>query len=199
MSVLRTLVILAVGATLSACSPGVQESRTTSDRPAIQAGVEVVSPSFNVRRINVSVPSSLTVSEANLYYPTADIVWRGDQRGDRYAQVEAIVREAAERATGDMDGSTPVVVDIQVQRFHSLTEKARFSVGGVHNIIFRIGVRNAATDAVIIPPYRVEVDLNAYGGDRAIEAELAGQTQKVRIIDYLTAVIASELSKPLPI
>jgi hypothetical protein len=39
-------------------------------------------------------------------------------------------------------------------------------------------------------------DLDAFGGQQAINAEARGQTQKVRITDHLAEVIRQELSNP---
>ena len=202
MKFVRFFVLLAVGVTLSACASVEPASRnaplgaTPSDTAAVQ---QVIKPSFDVQRVNVTVPETLSVSEANLYYPTSDIVWREDRGGDRHAQVKAIVSQAAELGTAGMNGRQPVIVDIQLDRFHSLSEKARYSVGGIHNIVFRMAVRNANSGAFIIEPYQINTDLRAFGGARAIEAEREGQTQKVRIIGHLSQVIAEELSKPIPV
>lgn len=197
MGILRTVFLVIFAALLAACTEVGPNYGVETTRPASGSG-EVISPSWNVQEVNVVVPRSLTVSEANRYYPTSDIVWRGDQGPDRHAQVEAIFEEAAARATSDLNGRVPVVIDIQVDRFHSLTEKARFSVGGVHNMEFRFGIRNARTGESILEPYDIIANLQAFGGDRAIEADLAGETQKVRVLAYLTEVIADELAKPVP-
>ena len=53
-----------------------------------------IAPSVNVVSYDVVIPRSLEVSEANLFYPSADIVWRGDTIGNRYEQVEALANEA---------------------------------------------------------------------------------------------------------
>ena len=83
-----------------------------------------------------------------------------------------------------------------LQRFHSLTEKARYSVGGVHNIIeFDLTVRRASTGEALAPARRVEADLPALGGTAAIESDRAGQTQKVRVTTFLQSVIQQELSR----
>ena len=52
---------------------------------------------YSIAAFDVLAPRTLEVSEANLYYPIADIVWRGDPFGDRYEQIEAIFDAAGER------------------------------------------------------------------------------------------------------
>ena len=45
-------------------------------------------------------------------------------------------------------------------------------------------------------PRSVKADLKGFGGQRAINAEQQGQTQKVRITDHLAQVIQDELRQP---
>ena len=160
------------------------------------APVQAVMPSsFNVAQINVTVPETLSVSEANGYYPRGDIVWRGDVIGDRRAQVKAIFEEAFARGTDGFQGETPVIVDVRVKRFHSISERTRASIGGVHNMEFYLTVFDAATGAVVMPTREVSANLPAYGGADAIAAERQGQTQKVRVTTYLALTIKDELRK----
>ena len=152
--------------------------------------------SLRVEQVNVDVPRSLKVTEANVYYPRGDIVWRADPIGDRHTQVKSIFEVAAFNGTKDMDGVRPVVVDLQVQRFHSLSERTRATIGGVHNMHFRMTVRDARTGAPIAPARDIEANLPAYGGNQAIQAERRGQTQKVRVTGYLAQVIRQQLENP---
>lgn len=154
--------------------------------------------SFRVEQVNVNVPRSLKVSEANVYYPRGEIVWRGDPMGDRYAQVKSIFEVAAFNGTKDMVGARPIVIDVQIQRFHSLSERTRASVGGVHNMNFRMTVRDSVTGEPIGPSRDIEANLPAYGGNQAVQAERRGQTQKVRVTGYLAQVIRQELEAPRP-
>jgi hypothetical protein len=146
--------------------------------------------------VNVIVPHSLRVSEANTFVPVADIVWRGDPLGDRYQQVEAIFETAAWGATAQMHAGRAVVVDMEVTRFHCLTEKARYTIGGNHALHFDLTVRDAQTGQVLDGPRTVVADIKAAGGSRAIAEDQAGRTQKVVIIDRLTEVLRRELSQP---
>ncbi|SLN44103.1 hypothetical protein AQS8620_01756 [Aquimixticola soesokkakensis] len=166
----------------------------------LQAGAQAyVLPDFNVAKVNITVPRTLEVSEADAYYPKADIVWRGDALGDRYAQVEAILAQGLNAGAATLSGQRAVIVDITLTRFHSLTEKTRHSIGGDHNVIFAMTVRDARSGEVLIPAHMVDGTLNAFGGLDAIRAERAGQTQKVRITDHLAQVIVRELTTPQPI
>jgi hypothetical protein len=154
--------------------------------------------SYNVVDLDVTVPRSLVVSEEDIYYPDADIVWRGDPPGDRYAQVQAIFETGLGRGAATLDGDRDVRVLVEVRRSHSLTERARARVGGVHSIRFLLTVIDARTGAVIEGPRLVAADLEAFGGSRAREAEAAGQTQKVRLVDHLARVAVIELGDPSP-
>jgi hypothetical protein len=150
---------------------------------------------MTVTAINVNVPRSLSVSEANSYYPKGDIVWRGDPIGDRHAQIAQIIDTAFHAGTANMSGATGVILDVEVVRFHSVSEKTRYSVGGVHNMVFKLTVRRASTGAALGPARLIEANLPALGGRAAIEADRSGQTQKVRVTDYLSQTIRHELAR----
>lgn len=150
----------------------------------------------SVKKVTVSVPRSLKVSERNSYLPSGDIVWREDPIGDRHAQVQKIVQDAMVRGVSTLNGPVPVNLEIQVARFHALTEKARYTTGGVHSLTFDLQLRDPKTGMLLTPPRRIRADLDAFGGQQALRAEARGQTQKVRITDHLAEVIRQELTKP---
>ncbi len=77
--------------------------------------------------MRVTVPKSLTVSEAKSLLPTADIVWREDPLGDRHVQVGKIVETAVLRGAQGLKGKRPVIIDVTVTRFHALTFEAERS------------------------------------------------------------------------
>ncbi|MGV8951513.1 MAG: DUF6778 family protein [Cypionkella sp.] len=160
-------------------------------------GETVLQAQYDVQAVNVSVPMSLTTSEANSFHPNVEIVWRGDAKGERHQQVKAIFESAVASATSTMHTGPKVVVDIEVTRFHCLTEKTRFTVGGVHNMHFMMTVRDAASGAVIQGPRLINADIRAAGGARAIAEDAAGRTQKVVVTERLTEVIRRELSTPV--
>ena len=205
MKLMKLILLFGFGAVLAGCAAVDTPSRNSAFEPTIGGTAAVgtqqpifseTMPSFQVEEVNVLVPRSLIVSEQNVYYPRGDIVWRGEPYGDRHAQVEAIFDEALTRGTKDMQGEVPVILDVTVERFHSLTEKTRYTVGGVHSIRFTLAVRDAETGLLLEEPRSVEADLKGFGGQRAINAEQQGQTQKVRITDHLTKVIQDELRQP---
>lgn len=190
-----TALILALG--LSACSEYDLATRNTvSDDAARDTSTVATLPAINVVDTKIIVPRSLQVSEANSYYPSGDIVWRGDAYGDRYAQIEAILGESMQLARTGHSGSVPAVVEIELRRFHSITEKTRFSVGGVHSIRFNLTLRDPKTGAALAPTREIRADLREYGGDRAMQAERQGLTQKVRVTRHLANVLRSELVRP---
>ena len=202
MKTLQLIAALSLGALVSACGGTDIASRNAVIDPTItpmsfqQDAAPIAAPSLRVAQINVVVPQSLKVSEANRYYPSGDIVWRGDPMGDRHEQVRAIFENAMTTGTQGMNGATPVTLDIEVLRFHALTEKARYTVGGVHSITFMLTLRDTATGQMLGEPRKIKADLDGYGGQRAIEAESRGLTQKVRITGHLANVIRQELSVP---
>ena len=189
---------------LAACGGGQGVSRGTESAPvgfavvesAAAPGVQVLAPRYAVQEVRVEVPPDLRVSEANTFYPFADIVWRGEPAGDRHAQVRAILLDAFGFGTSGMDTGPGVIVEATVRRFHALTEKTRYTVGGIHAVNFDLTVRDAATGAVLEGPRLVKVDIPAWGGRRAIEEERAGRTQRVVIVEGVAQAIRRELSTP---
>ncbi|MCU9836897.1 hypothetical protein OEZ49_03885 [Ruegeria sp. WL0004] len=149
-----------------------------------------------INSVTVVVPRSLKVSERNSYLPRGDIVWREDPIGDRHAQVQKIVQDAMVRGVSPLSGPVNADLEIVLKRFHALTEKARYTTGGIHAITFDITLKDPATGAQLMPPREVRADLEAFGGQQAINAEARGQTQKVRITDHLAWVIQQELTDP---
>ncbi|MHC0054968.1 DUF6778 family protein [Actibacterium sp. D379-3] len=210
MKPIRLTLALTAALGLSACASVDTASRNTPYlAPASQphqfdvAGgsgtastVEQAAP-YDVARVDVRVPETLKVSEANTYFPRADIVWREDPLGDRHAQVRAIVQAAAETALAPLDTGRPVIVDIQITRFHALTEKTRYTIGGTHDIHFFLTVFDARTGTMLAQPRMVETQFEAYGGARALEAMSRGETQKVRITNHLIQLIRTEMGPHL--
>lgn len=195
MTRMRMALGLIMGLTVSACAT----QDTATRRAPVQAPaatVPVLSEPVMISDFNISVPRSLKVSEANRYYPGGDIVWRGEPLGDRHQQVAGIFKDSLDRARNELSGVKPVTVNIQVTRFHALTEKARYTYGGVHAITFDMTVVDSVTGAVLLPTRTIRADLDAFGGQRAIHAERNGITQKVRITSHLKNVIESELTRP---
>ena len=199
----RILFALPLLATLAACvspDPASRAAVAVSPQQPASVGHDSVAPrkvlkaQYDVQQVAISVPRSLRVSEANVFYPIADVVWRGEPRGDRYAQVERIFQEAAAQATGPMTQGRPVNVSVEITRFHCLTEKTRYTVGGTHALHFRLTVTDAATGMVLEGPRDVIADVKASGGAAAIAEEQAGRTQRVVVVDRLTDVIRRELS-----
>lgn len=149
---------------------------------------------FSVSKINVNVPKTLSVSEADSLYPQADIIWEGDALGDRHAQVKAIFESAFYRGTSDMIGANELELDVEVLRFHGLDEMAGLAPEGMHNMAFSLTVRRASTGEPLAPARLVQVDLPALAGKNAMKADQKGQTSKVRITDQLTQAIRDELN-----
>lgn len=196
MTAFRSIALVAALA-LSGCMAAEPATRGASDPRGLAPQAQATAPQWDVRAVAVEVPQSLHVSEANLYFPLADIVWRGDARGDRYAQVDAIVTEAATRATKDMHKGRPVQVEITMKRFHALSEIARYTTGGKYGMKFDLTIRDAKTGAVLDGPRMVTRGFAASGGQRAIDEEARGLTEKVVIIDNLSGLIRDELHRPL--
>ncbi|MEM7471416.1 MAG: DUF6778 family protein [Pseudomonadota bacterium] len=209
MKMFKLVLTLASMAVLTACAGTDEVTRGSGLTPdtLVQSEMRAASKNWSVADVRVTVPKTLRVSEANLYYPWTDIVWRGEPFGNRHAQVARILEFGLSRGLTHLDGPRAVFFDITLKRFHALTEKARVSVGGVHNIIFDLTVRDAVTGVTLQGPVEIELDLKAYGGARALAAMQRGHTQKVRIESHLTNTMRRQFGsekinpftyKPLP-
>lgn len=196
MKLMKSLFFGAIAATLTACSGADTVTRNAPlETPRVAAPlVQQVERDYALHSIRFAVPSDMKVSEANSYYPIADIVWRGDPLGNRAEQISEIFQTSIAAAGEGLTGQTPVTVDVVLVRFHSLTERTRYSVGGVHSIKFDMTIRNALTGEVLEPTRRVNADLAALGGYAALAADNEGQTQKVRITAHLTNLFFQNLT-----
>ncbi len=195
----KYLILALTAATfLGACASGVTtrnvplESTPTSNvsRIGIKSSQSAM---WRIEDVRVNVPDTLSVTEANLYVPPTDIVWREDPYGDRREQVRKILDLAVSQAALGMDGGEPVYLDIELKKFHALSQKARATIGGRHTIVFEVTVKDVATGLVLVGPFSVSIKLKAYGGQRAIDAEMRGETQKVRISREITNVMRTYL------
>lgn len=202
---MKTLVfpMLAVVMGLSACAGGgpdvmrsdrAQMTLATQGRADAGEVRQVLAAQYDVEDIRISVPAKLKVSEANMFYPVADIVWRGEPAGNRHAQVMSIFKEAMDRGTYTMTTGRKVMVDVEVVRFHSVTEKTRYTVGGTHSMRFTLTVRDAVTGQVVDGPRLVAADAKAAGGAQAVAEEQMGRTQRVVVVERLASAIRAELS-----
>ena len=197
MSRFRIVIPLILAFGLSACGAQDLTRRNLSSQEMLAApGGVTALPSIQVVDAKITVPRELRVSEANSYYPLGDIVWRGDPHGDRYSQIDAILHDSMDMARAGHAGSQPAVVEITLRRFHALTEKTRYTIGGVHSIRFDLTLRDPETGMALAPTRAIRADLKGYGGARALEADRAGLTQKVRITHHLANVLRAELERP---
>lgn len=192
MKRIKLLSTLILAAGLSACG---SIDTVTRSAPMEAPVLSPSGPVYSVVDLQVTVPTDLKVSEANLFFPVADIVWRGDAPGNRYQQVQAIFDAGMRRGAQSLTGSLEVNVEIEVMRFHSLTEKTRYTSGGIHSIKFMMAVYDAITGEVLMAPRVVKADLEGFGGSRAIAAEQNGLGQKVRIENHLANVIVDQLNQ----
>lgn len=198
MKIMRVIAGVALVASVSACAsvPSGDDAVTRTTPFEAETGAAALPDApFTVRDVRVSVPKTLTVSEADGFYPNADIVWREDPYGDRHQQVASLVTEAMTRGTEALSGSEQVILEVQINQFHALTQRARYTIGGLHEITFSYRVLDARSGEEIVSARNVDATFSGYGGKKALEAERQGITQKVRISDHLAGVIRSELAK----
>ncbi|MFT5067930.1 MAG: hypothetical protein ACJAWC_000015 [Yoonia sp.] len=195
MKLFKIMTVAALGLGVAGCASVDTVTRNAPlDVPAFGVEGREIARSYVIEDMTFAAPAELRVSESNSYYPNADVVWRGDPLGDRVEQIASMFQTATVRNQDRFVGNIPVVVDFQLVRFHGVTERTRFSIGGVYNIVFTMSVRNAVTGEVIEEPRLIKADLSAPGGVAALMQEQRGQTEKVRVTDFLTQVFKDELS-----
>lgn len=183
LTLLTKLCCVVALAALAGCS-GTFRTYYPDPVPAAQ------SATWRLSSVNVTAPRALTVSEVETYFPQADIVWREDPAGNRYEQVEAIMRNAITTGARGLRGSRPVTIDVTMTRFHAMTFVAETKApGGVHNIDFTLQVRDARTGAVLFGPEPVEASFPAMTGEQMARARLAGQSQKSQITAHVAQTI----------
>jgi len=196
VKVLKAVTFGAIIAALSACSAVDIVSRNAPlEAPRLgELSAPQVVRDYALHSIRFAVPADMTVSEANSYYPIADIVWRGDPIGNRSQQINEIFQTSIRAAGQNMNGSIPMTVDVELVRFHSLKERTRFFVDGVNSIKFNMTIRNAEAGEVLDQSRFVNADFAARGGRAAMAADNQGQGQKVRITAHLTSLFFRELT-----
>ena len=191
--VVKYIAGLALALSVTACA----STQKVSSNQVIDAApqtIKLAHPAFKVQQLSVTVPEELSVSEANLFLPHADIVWREDPSGDRRIQVQTILANAISAGTSQVKEGRAVTMEVRVNTFHAVTEKTRRTVGGRHNINFDYLLRDAQTGIPIAGVQNVVLKFKAYGGARAFEAMARGETQKVRITRHVKDKIFKEMS-----
>jgi hypothetical protein len=191
MSFTRRAALLGVTAVLLSACVGGGTFETSYDPLSAD-----VTRAWRLSEVRVDVPETLTVSEAKSLLPNADIVWREDPLGNRYAQVDAIMSEAVTRGARGLRGARPVTIDVTVTRFHALTFEAeqRGQNWGVHNIRFIAQVSDARTGEVLVPATEIRAELPALSGDQMRRARLDGMTQKSMITNHVAKTVAGWLA-----
>lgn len=191
MSLSRRAALLGVSALILSACVGGGSFKTDYQRLSPE-----VSRGWRLAEVQVDVPRSLTVSESKTLLPTADIVWREDPFGDRYAQVGKIMQTATLRGAQGLRGSRPVVISVTVTRFHALTYEAELSNSdwGVHNVDFIAQVTDARTGEVLVPATNIRAETPAWSGARMREARRKGITQKSMISNHVAATVAGWLA-----
>jgi hypothetical protein len=188
MSLTRRAALLGLStALLSACVGGGGGTFKTDYAP-IPAST---SSAWRLGEVRVSVPKTLVVSEAKSLLPNADIVWREDPLGDRYAQVAVIMKNAITRGAQGLRGGRPVIIDVTVTRFHALTFEAelRNSNWGVHNVDFTAQILDASTGEVLLPATAIRAETPAFSGEQMRAARAKGITQKSMITNHVAKTV----------
>jgi hypothetical protein len=187
--------LLAGVVALSGCiAPTISGTDFSEGSGASQASVA----SWSLADVIIEIPEGMPISEdASVRYPSPEtLVWWGDPPGDRKQQVRELFADAVRAGAIDaMVGTQPVIMKIKIDQFHAMTPKARATniQLGVHELRFDISVVDAASGKVLATEDDVNADFRAFSGAVAIEAERAGQGQKIRIQTRIAQVIRAWL------
>jgi len=112
MQLLKTVFLSVCAVALGGCSMS-----SVTDKAASFLGsgsrdeVMQLAKGWSLVDVRVETSSSLSVSEEDIYYPRADIVWREDPAGNRYEQVSKILDNGLSRGLTHLDGPQPVYFD----------------------------------------------------------------------------------------
>ena len=174
--------VLALSVTACATTQKVTSTQVIETAPQT---IALAKPAYNVQQLSVTVPEDLTVSEANVFLPMSNTVWREDPAGNRKQQIQTILVDAISTGVARVGKGRPVTMEVRVNKFHALTEKTRYTVGGRHNINFDYLLRDAETGVPVESVQNINLKFKAYGGARAFEAMSRGETQKVRITQHV--------------
>lgn len=184
LGLVKKLAVLTLAFGLAGCASGF---RTHYDQPA-QA------KNWHVSDVVVTVPQTLTVSEKEVFVPRADIVWREDAPGDRYAQVSEIMEAAVARGAAGLNGPREVRLEVTMARFHAMTFTAETRApAGVHDVEFTITARDVNTGEILAGPEYIEASFPALTGGAMAAARIHGETQKSQITDHVSKTIAGWL------
>lgn len=190
MKLFKICAVVFLAAGLSACASVETPTRgAPSEAAVISPNLSARSADWNVVDVRVNVPETLSTTEANMFYPNANVIWRGEPMGNRHQQVANLMDAGLSAGLTHLRGGQDVIFQIDVRRFHSVTEKARAFTGGVHDMIFTLTVLDAQSGQALHGPVFVETHLKAYGGRAALKAEREGKSQKVRIQTHLAALM----------
>lgn len=189
---------LALFLVLSGCGGTTSDGHLKAEAKAFEQPIAASAgtvESWKLVRVDVTVDPSLKVSkDPNVQFPREGIVWYGEPYGDRRAQVDKIVTDAVTRGASGLRGNRPVVLDVDLKLFHAVTPRAENnSYYAWHDIQFIITVRDADTGKVLETSVPINADLEAYRRESAKEADLKGETQKVRISRRISSVVYSWL------
>lgn len=196
--IMKFIAGMALALSVTACATPQKVSRNAvyeAPATAVQAeAIQAEKETYQVTQLNLTIPEELTVSEANVYKPRADIVWREDPLGDRKQQIQKIMSEALTSGVSKVTTGRQVTMDVRLNQFHALSQKTRYTVGGRHEINFDYILRDATTGLAIADAKNIDTSFKAFGGSRAIEAMSRGETQKVRITRHIENLIYSEMT-----
>lgn len=145
---------------------------------------------WKVVGVNVTVPETLVATEDQAYIPRADIVWHGEPRGDRKAQVAQILKEGMTAGSKVVKGPQPVVLNASLVKFHATTKAARhnpYGLGAVDDLRYQLFVSDTKGNR-LTEPQLIYGDFPAMTGEKADIEDARGNTERVQYVNHISAI-----------
>ena len=150
---------------------------------------------WKVTRVDVNIPTNLTVSEDNVLIPNGDITWWETMGPPRRDVVRGILQEGVAAGASKLNGQQAVVLNIELVRFHGMspTAQATLNFSGVHNVRFYATVVDAATGAALTEKTLIEADTAAALGNQLSQNRANGITETARVKNTIANTVSGWL------
>ncbi|MEM6664569.1 MAG: DUF6778 family protein [Pseudomonadota bacterium] len=182
MTMFARIAAVACLAVLAACGGGAVETGTSAN-------------GWGLQDVKVRFGGDIGRTDKGTEYGSA-FVWDGYSGGNRKKQVVGLFKSAmSDVAQTTLNGSTPVVMNIEVTYFHALTDESRLWCCGQHKIYANLAVTDAGSNAVLASEDGVYLGRIALGGIPGLIAVAAGRDQDTRIREGIADGISTWLSK----
>ncbi|MEO1495154.1 MAG: DUF6778 family protein [Pseudomonadota bacterium] len=136
---------------------------------------------WSMQDINITFGPEISRTATGTEF-SSNFVWEGDGDGNRKKLVIALFEDAMQDIGREaMTGNRAVAMNVEVTRFHALTQASRLLCCGEHNIRANLSVTDAGSGEVLAEGEDIYLGRVALGGIPGLVAVAAGRDQRVRI------------------